>query len=107
MLDTLASLGEFLGGMAVIGGVIFAVIQLRHHRQRRRDAAAIELVHAVAGYKLKSLDQLRRSFLRAQLKRNVPRRCVYPLIPEKLRWALTEERKQRETLATSAWWSVR
>ena len=49
MLNTLASLGEFLGGMAVIGGVIFAVIQVRHHRQRRRDAAAIELMHAVLG----------------------------------------------------------
>jgi hypothetical protein len=47
MLNTLASLGEFLGGMAVIGGVIFAVIQVRHHRQRRRDAGAIELVHVV------------------------------------------------------------
>jgi len=49
MLDTLASLGEFLGGMAVIGGVIFAVIQVRHYRQQRRDAAAIELMHAVLG----------------------------------------------------------
>jgi hypothetical protein len=47
MLDTLASLGEFLGGMAVIGGVIFAVIQVLHYRQRRRDAAAIELMHVV------------------------------------------------------------
>ncbi|UCC73974.1 MAG: hypothetical protein JSV86_05295 [Gemmatimonadota bacterium] len=47
MLDTLASLGEFLGGVAVIGGVIFAVIQVRHYRQRRRDAAAIELMHVV------------------------------------------------------------
>ncbi len=49
MLNTLASLGEFLGGMAVIGGVIFAVIQVRHYRQQRRDAAAIELMHAVLG----------------------------------------------------------
>lgn len=47
MLDTLASLGEFVGGMAVIGGVICAVIQVRHYRQRRRDAAAMELMHAV------------------------------------------------------------
>jgi hypothetical protein len=52
MLDTLASLGEFLGGMAVIGGVIFAVIQLRHYRQQRRDAAAIELVHAIQGLEI-------------------------------------------------------
>jgi hypothetical protein len=49
MLDTLASLGEFLGGMAVIGGVIFAVIQVRHYRQQRRDVATIELMHAVLG----------------------------------------------------------
>ncbi len=47
MLNTLASLGEFLGGLAVIGGVIFAVIQIRHYRQQRRDAAALTLMQTL------------------------------------------------------------
>jgi hypothetical protein len=32
MLQTLASLGELLGGMAVIVGVVFAVIQMRQYK---------------------------------------------------------------------------
>jgi hypothetical protein len=47
LLNTLASLGEFLGGLAVIGGVIFAVIQIRHYRQQRRDSAALTLMQTL------------------------------------------------------------
>ena len=36
MLQTPANLGEFLGGLAVIGGVIFAVVQVRQYREARR-----------------------------------------------------------------------
>lgn len=46
MLQTLANLGEFLGGMAVIGGVIFAVIQLRQYREGRQREVALELLHS-------------------------------------------------------------
>jgi hypothetical protein len=46
MLQTLANLGEFLGGIAVIGGVIFAVIQVRHYKERRQREIAFELLHS-------------------------------------------------------------
>ena len=46
MLETLARLGEFLGGAAVIAGVIFAVIQIRHRREQRQREIAIELLHS-------------------------------------------------------------
>ena len=46
MLQILASLGEFFGGMAVIGGVIFAVIQIRQYREARKREIALELLRA-------------------------------------------------------------
>jgi hypothetical protein len=46
MLETLARLGEFLGGTAVIAGVVFAVIQLRHRREERQREVALELLHS-------------------------------------------------------------
>ncbi len=47
MLQTLANLAELIGGAAVVGGVVFAVWQIRQYRQQRRDAAAIELVRTL------------------------------------------------------------
>lgn len=46
MLETLARLGEFLGGTAVIAGVAFAVIQIRHRREERQREVALELLHS-------------------------------------------------------------
>ena len=46
MLETLALLGEFLGGTAVIVGVLFAVIQIRDRNQERQREVALELVHS-------------------------------------------------------------
>ena len=46
MLQTLANLGEFLGGIAVIGGVLFAVIQIRQYREARKREIALELLRA-------------------------------------------------------------
>lgn len=42
-LSRLADMAEILGAMVVIGGLIFAVLQMRHYRQQRRELAAIEL----------------------------------------------------------------
>ncbi len=47
MLETLANLAELIGGAAVLGGVAFAVWQIRQYRQQRRDAAAIEIVRTI------------------------------------------------------------
>ena len=42
-LAVLANLAELLGVIIVVGGLFFAVLQMRQIRQQRRDLAAIEL----------------------------------------------------------------
>lgn len=42
-LSRLANMAEILGALVVIGGLIFAVMQMRNFRQQRRELAAIEL----------------------------------------------------------------
>lgn len=42
-LSRLADMAEILGALVVVGGLIFAVMQMRHFRQQRRELAAIEL----------------------------------------------------------------
>lgn len=42
-LSRLADLAEILGAFIVIGGVFFALVQMRQLRQQRREMAAIEL----------------------------------------------------------------
>jgi len=42
-LATLANIAEIIGVIIVIGGFIFAVLQMRQTRQQRRELAAIEL----------------------------------------------------------------
>lgn len=46
-LGTWANIAEIVGGATVIGGVVFALYQVRHLRQQRVDGAAVELVHTV------------------------------------------------------------
>jgi len=43
-LETLANLAEVLGALTIIGGVLFAVIQIRHYRQQLRETATLELM---------------------------------------------------------------
>lgn len=45
-LDTLADLAEIFGAAVVLGGLAFAVIQMLHYRQQRRETAAIELLRS-------------------------------------------------------------
>ena len=42
-INTLANFAEIIGAAIVIGGVYFAIMQMRHLRQQRREMAAIEL----------------------------------------------------------------
>lgn len=42
-LSTLANLAEILGVIIVVGGLFFAMMQMRQTRQQRRELAAIEL----------------------------------------------------------------
>ncbi len=45
-LNTLANLAEIAGGIAIISGGVFAVVQLREFREQRRQAVALELLRA-------------------------------------------------------------
>ncbi len=45
-LQTAANLAEIVSVLIVVGGFLFAVIQLMHLRHQRRDAAAIELARS-------------------------------------------------------------
>lgn len=42
-LASLANIAEILGAIIVVGGLMFAVLQMRQTRQQRRELAAIEL----------------------------------------------------------------
>lgn len=42
-LSRLANMAEIIGAAVVIGGIFFAVVQMRQLRQQRRELAAIEL----------------------------------------------------------------
>lgn len=42
-LANLANVAEIIGAIIVVGGLIFAVLQMRQTRQQRREMAAIEL----------------------------------------------------------------
>ena len=42
-LSRLADMAEILGAAVVIGGIFFALVQMRQLRQQRRELAAIEL----------------------------------------------------------------
>ncbi len=45
-LSALADIADILGGLAIVGGGIFAVVQLREFREQRRQAVAVELVRS-------------------------------------------------------------
>lgn len=47
-LSRLANMAEILSAMIVVGGIIFAIIQMRQTRQQRRELAAIELFRSYA-----------------------------------------------------------
>lgn len=46
-LETLANLAELIGAATVVGGILFAMIQLREFRQQRNQSAAVELMRAI------------------------------------------------------------
>jgi len=42
----LANLARIIGTIAVISGIIFGIIQIRHYQQQRRDIGAVQLVNS-------------------------------------------------------------
>ncbi len=51
-LTTLANIAEILGGIAIISGGIFAVVQFQEFREQRRQAVALELLRAFSNPEL-------------------------------------------------------
>ncbi len=45
-LQRVANFAEIIGALLVIIGIIFALYELRHHRQQRRETAAMEIMRA-------------------------------------------------------------
>ncbi len=45
-LQRVANIAEIFGALLVIIGVIFALVEVRHHRQKRRETAAMEIMLA-------------------------------------------------------------
>jgi hypothetical protein len=44
-LETLANLAEVFGTLTIVGGLLFAVIQIRQYRQQLRETATLELMN--------------------------------------------------------------
>lgn len=57
-LSTLANMAEILGVIIVIGGLIFAMLQMRQIRQQRRELAAIELFRFFGNAKFSAAYQM-------------------------------------------------
>jgi hypothetical protein len=45
-LGTIANIAEILGALTVVGGGVFAVVQIREFRAQRREAVAVELIRS-------------------------------------------------------------
>lgn len=45
-LTTLANIVEILGGLTIVGGAVFAVVQIREFRVQRREAVTVELIRS-------------------------------------------------------------
>ena len=45
-LTTLANIAEILGSASIVGGVVFAIIQIREFRAQRREAVTVELLRS-------------------------------------------------------------
>jgi hypothetical protein len=53
-LSKIADMAEILGALVVIGGLLFAIMQMRNFRQQRRELAAIELFRFFGNAKFNS-----------------------------------------------------
>ncbi|MGH0030677.1 MAG: DUF4760 domain-containing protein [Myxococcota bacterium] len=60
-LQTLANLAEIFGALTVVGGLFFAITQLREFRRQRRDAVAAELMRSFYNPELaRAVQRIRR-----------------------------------------------
>lgn len=59
-LSTAADLVQIVGGVTIVGGILFGAIQLRHFQRQRRDHAAQLFIQQWSGERLRDLDILYR-----------------------------------------------
>jgi len=75
-LETLANLAEVFGSLTIIGGLIFAVIQIRQYRQQLRETATLELMNKFQtsefAQAFRILRSLREDVSSAELNANSP-----------------------------------
>ena len=45
-LATLANIAEILGGLTIVAGAVFAVVQIREFRAQRREVVAVEMIRS-------------------------------------------------------------
>ena len=82
-LAQLANIAEVLGAIIVIGGLFFAVLQMKQIRQQRRDLAAIELFrsfsspHFVEAHQ--AILQLPDGLSAAEMKKSYPRHSEFAM----------------------------
>ncbi|MEL7186757.1 MAG: hypothetical protein AAFN50_10060 [Pseudomonadota bacterium] len=75
-LDRLASMAEIFSAVIVVGGIIFALLQMRQTRQQRRELAAIELFRSFGSPQFteayRNVLQYPDGLTAAELKRRFP-----------------------------------
>jgi hypothetical protein len=75
-LETLANLAEVFGTLTIIGGLLFAVIQIRQYRQQLRETATLELMNKFQtpefAQAFRILRSLREDVPSSELKANNP-----------------------------------
>lgn len=96
-LSRLANIAEIVGALIVIGGVFFAIMQMRQIRQQRREMAAIEL------FRFFGRPQFSQSYLRIlQLPEGLNKNqlCQHAEDIDSVRWSSAQRWK------ISASWSI-
>jgi hypothetical protein len=83
-LARLANIAEIIGAVIVIGGLFFAVLQMRQIRQQRRDLAAIELFRSFGSPQFtdayRSILQLPDGLSAAEIASDYPQQDKYAML---------------------------
>ncbi len=83
-LARLANIAEIIGAVIVVGGLFFAVLQMRQIRQQRRDLAAIELFRSFGSPQFtdayRSILRLPDGLSAAQIASDYPQQDKYAML---------------------------
>ena len=59
-LSTAADVVQIVGGVTIVGGILFGAVQLRHFQRQRKDAAAQLFIQQWSGERMRDLDVVYR-----------------------------------------------